>query len=44
MYVYIKKKYGVRRFVDFAVLCNEKYRYGKNSATNPNFEKIPLKL
>jgi hypothetical protein len=36
-----KKKYGVRRFVHFAVLCNEKYWYSENSAANPNFKKSP---
>jgi hypothetical protein len=32
----------VRRFMHFGVLCIEKYRFGENSAANPNFKKIPL--
>jgi hypothetical protein len=32
------------RFVHFGVFCLAKYRYGENSAANPNFKKIALTL
>jgi hypothetical protein len=29
----------VRRYVHFEVICTAKYRYGENSAANPNLKK-----